>query len=212
MTMSSLAEDCLALAPAEGLSISLFVTGHDEGATASAGRLGALARDLEYSLGEGPGTDAFASGAPVLVDDMTAAERRWPHFVRAADEIGVQAVFALPLHIGAVRLGLMVLYRGEPGSLAPEGLAKSLALADAVAQILVGLQSGADPESLSAALEDGAGFRSIVHQATGYLAAQLDCSVNEALVRLRVAAFATECSLPDAAAEVMAGRMIVEGS
>lgn len=73
--------------------------------------------ELQLILGEGPGPDAQASAAPVLVSDLEADEpgRRWPAFTPGARQIGVGAVFSFPLTIGAIRAGEMGLYRDSPG-------------------------------------------------------------------------------------------------
>jgi GAF domain-containing protein len=210
VSMASLVRGCLELCPADGVSLSLIATGQAEGASAASEGLATMAQDLEFSLGEGPGTDAFAFGGPVLVADTVNADGRWPHFLRAAERAGVRAVYAFPLRIGAAKLGILTLYRSKPASLSDVELATSLAVADAVTQILVGLQSGSEPETLSSALEDGAAFRSVVHQATGVLAARLACSIEEALVRLRGAAFAAGRTLPEVAADIVSGALTIE--
>ena len=55
--------------------------------------------------------DAFAQGRPVLVSDLAArsAELRWPAFAPAAVAAGALAVFAFPLQIGAIRVGVLSL-------------------------------------------------------------------------------------------------------
>ena len=45
-----------------------------------------------------------------------------------------------------------------------------------------------------------------VHQAAGMVMGQLDCSIEEAMVRLRGAAFAESLSLTDLATDVVNGR------
>src|SRR5207247_7317346 len=64
--------------------------------------------ELALTLGEGPGVDAL-TGGPVLVADLTAADclARWPVFAPAALHAGIRAVFALPLQVGGVRLGVL---------------------------------------------------------------------------------------------------------
>jgi hypothetical protein len=212
VSMASLVRGCRKLCPADGVSLSLMAMGQAEGASAASDGLATAAQDLEFSLGEGPGTDAFVMGGPVVVSDISNADGRWPHYVRAAERAGVRAVYVFPLQMGAAKLGLLTLYGSTPGSLTDNELATSLAVADAVSQILVGLQSGAEPEALSPALEDGAAFRSVVHQATGVLAARFACSIEEALVRLRGTAFSSDRTLPDVAADIVSGALTIERS
>ena len=65
------------------------------------------------------------------------------------------------------------------------------------------LQAEAPPGALAAELEEGADFHYIVHQAAGMVAAQLDFSVGQALVRLRAYAFANDRSLSEVAKDVV---------
>ncbi|WP_433789684.1 GAF domain-containing protein [Actinoplanes sp. CA-252034] len=72
--------------------------------------------DLALTIGEGPSTEAIANG-PSLIADLDDAQflTRWPAFAPAAIRCGIHAVFALPLRVGGVRLGVMDLYRRAPG-------------------------------------------------------------------------------------------------
>lgn len=89
--------------------------------------------ELQSILGEGPEIDAFTQARPILVADVAAPEvgRRWPAFAQQADHLGAAAMFSLPLHAGAARLGALDLYRRRPGPLHPAQLADALVYADA---------------------------------------------------------------------------------
>jgi ANTAR domain len=170
-----------------------------------------LAADLEelaLTLGEGPGVDA-GSGVPALVADLSSVDayRRWPAFAPAACLLGVRAVFALPLQIGAIRLGVLDLFRGAPGDLEPAQLADSLVLADTACTLLLdaGRRDRAYPDGSPPELVRPQ--RPEVHQATGMLAVQLGVSVAVALVRLRAYAYAQERSLADVARDVVHRRL-----
>ena len=75
--------------------------------------------ELHLTLGEGPCLEAAASGGPVLASDLAGREsgRRWPVFALAARQAGAAAIFAFPLRIGAIRAGVLGLYRERPGPL-----------------------------------------------------------------------------------------------
>jgi hypothetical protein len=77
-----------------------------------------VAGDLEewqLTFGEGPCADAFTEAGPVLVVDLGSPDflARWPGFAPAAMGSGARAVFALPLQVGAIRLGVLDLYRTD---------------------------------------------------------------------------------------------------
>jgi hypothetical protein len=165
--------------------------------------------ELVLTLGEGPGVDAAAGGGVVLVADLAAQEGlvRWPGFVPAAASVGAGAVFALPLQVGAIRVGVMDLYRVRPGDLGGEGLADALVLADTACALLL---DGVRPDR---ARRDGNGPEPIrlahpeVHQATGMVTVQLGVTAAVALMRLRAYAYAHDRRLRDVARDVVARRL-----
>jgi len=132
---------------------------------------------------------------------------RWPAFAGPAVEAGVRAIFGFPLHVGAVRLGALNLYRDRPGPLSDDQHADALVMADVAAQALLLLQAEAPPGELAAELESGADFHFAVHQASGMVAAQLDVSVGEALIRLRAHAFGNDRALAGVSEDVVARRL-----
>jgi ANTAR domain len=69
------------------------------------------------------------------------------------------------------------------------------------------LQADARPGKLAAELEAGADFQYVVHQASGMVAAQLDVSVGQALIRLRAYAFGDDRPLTEVAQEVVARKL-----
>ena len=73
------------------------------------------------------------------------------------------------------------------------------------------LQANAPPGQLAAELEAGADFQYVVHQAAGMVAAQLDVSVGQALIRLRAYAFGNDRPLTDVARDVVARTLRFDG-
>ena len=171
--------------------------------------VGTSLENQQFTLGEGPGVDAVASGAPVLVADLADARARWPAFVQAAAELGVRAVFAFPLRIGAISVGTMLAHRLSAGPLEAGQVVDALALADVVKIALL------DRSSVEVGAEDRAPtgwaapvtYRAEVHQASGMVSVQLGVSLALALVRLRAHAWAEDRLLADVAADVVARRL-----
>lgn len=165
--------------------------------------------DLELTVGEGPSVEAYVSGGPVLVPDLTAASIRWPILSPALSK--TCAYFSLPLQIGAVRIGVLDLHRRTPGRLDERALAAALRLADVAALALVhrpNLDMVGDPSSWSAAESH---FRPEIDQATGMLTVFLDVDISAAYARLRAHAFAVGLPLVDVAVAVIAGTLHLDG-
>ena len=167
-----------------------------------------LIEELQYGLGEGPCVDAYNLDAPVLEPDLAdPVAVRWAAFGPPAVAAGVRAVFGFPLRVGAARLGALNLYRDRPGPLSDDQHADALVLADVAAKVVIALQGHAPPGAIAVELEAGANFQFVVHQASGMVAAQLEVSVGEALIRLRAHAFAVDRSLTAVADDVVNRRL-----
>jgi len=168
----------------------------------------ALVEQLQFELGEGPCVDAYHQGRPVFEPDLAApATPRWVAFTAPAVEAGVRAIFGFPLQVGAVRLGALNLYCARPGPLTDDQHADALVMAEIAAQALLVMQADAPPGRLAAALEAGADFQYVVHQASGMVSVQLKISVGQALVRLRAYAFGNDRPLSEVAQDVLALRL-----
>lgn len=172
--------------------------------------------ELQLMLGEGPCHDVLASAAPVLAADLGDEEsgRRWPAFAGQARRLGAGALFGFPLTIGAIRAGVMGLYRGSPGPLPDGRLGDGLILADAATLLLIdGLRNGADGAAagggpvLDGQSADLAVHRAEIDQATGMLTEQIGVPVGEAFARLRAYAYAQDRRLADVARDIVARRL-----
>lgn len=196
-----------------GAGLSLMADGDLLG-TAGVSEPGiAAVQELQLSLGEGPCVDAWARGEPVFEADLAEpAVVRWPAFAAAGAQAGVRAVFALPLALGAIRIGVLVLYRDRPGGLAADELADGLVLADVATHVVLGLQAGAPVGALHALLAKEPAHWAEIHQATGMLSVQLDASLDEAFVRMRAHAFAHDIALRAVARDVVARRLRLEAA
>jgi hypothetical protein len=167
----------------------------------------AVLEELQFTTGEGPGSGEFWLGSPVLIADLESAAERWPGFVAAALAAGARAMFALPLQAGAIRVGILSLYRALPGVLSAGELADALVLADMALQLLLDAASGISGSRDYRPLDGLSDRRAVVYQATGMISVQLGVSLEEALVRLRAHAFGSGMALRDLAAEVVARRL-----
>lgn len=174
--------------------------------------------ELQLTLGGGPCHDALASAAPVLAADLGDAEssRRWTAFTPEAREDGAGAVFAFPLIVGAIRAGVLGLYRRSPGPLRDGQLGDLLVLADMATMLLLdslgdGAAAAADGHGDGAWLDgqspDLAMHRAEIDQATGMLTVQLGVPVADAFVRLRAYAYSEDRRLADVATDIVTRRL-----
>ncbi|MFF1822867.1 GAF and ANTAR domain-containing protein [Kribbella sp. NPDC058245] len=200
--MQRLCTALITVLPIDGASIALMTSAGHAGLLAASDAAAATMEDLQQTLGEGPCLDASRSGRPVLLPDLVGPGR-WPAFVASATEAGIAAVFAFPLQVGAIQLGVLDLYRRSTGSLDTLELAEALDFAAATTTILLDLQYGAPDGQLHPLLADAANGHREIHQATGMISVQAAIGLNEALLLLRARAYATERPLIDVAADVV---------
>lgn len=196
-----------------GAGIMIISDGGPQGSLCTTGVVSGALEDLQYSLREGPGIDAYRQDRAVVEPDLAAPEiLRWPMFSGPAVEAGARAVFGFPIRVGAVRLGALHLYRDRIGSLTADQHADSLVTAEIVAEAILALQADADEGELAEALTVDSDFHYVVHQASGMLAAQLGVSVEEASIRLRAYAFSSGTTLTQVAQAVVEGQLRLDES
>lgn len=198
----------MCVAGAEVLEVdgaSLTLIGADGASTllASSDRISERVAELDFTTGDGPTREAFASGLPVLEPELDGS--RWPMFGPTAAELDVRAVFAFPLQMGAIRFGVLCLNRNVPGALTgPQMSAAAVLLRAGLAAILADLGEAPSPEHWLGEVD---GYLNVVHQATGMVLVQLGVNAQDALLRLRSYAFRTGRSLGDVAADVVERRL-----
>jgi len=213
----SAADVCAAVVPGVAVSGAWLSAARD----AQAGHLmqvtdevGGQLADLQLTLGEGPSLDASVSGGPVLASDLADWESasRWPAFAPAASSAGAAAVFVFPLVIGAIRAGVLGLYRDQPGPLSDFQLGDALVFADTATMLLLDAQDGAAGGAAARTGPGGqpaglASRRAEVDQATGMLTEQLGVSITDAFARLRAYAYVNDIQLADVARDIVARRL-----
>lgn len=205
---------CLSALPVSGVGVALMTVDGPSGVVlAATDERARQLEELQFALGEGPCVEASGDGRPVLEPDLlVAGTPRWPRFGSAVLHAGVHAVFAFPLRVGAVRVGVLDLYRDSPGPLAGPDLAEALAFADAATVVVLNLQDRDGHEDTPSALIEPIDGRAVVHQATGMIAIQLDVGLAEALLRLRAHAYASGRTVSGIAADVVGRRLRFDDS
>ncbi|MEU6847920.1 GAF domain-containing protein [Streptomyces sp. NPDC046716] len=136
------------------------------------------AQDLEYVLAEGPMCDAARSGRAVAAADPDLVTR-WPNYGPGVLDLGLRSAAAVPLRSGARRVGVLAVY-GEV-HLPVEADLRRFAAA-LVQQVLF----GPDGDPL---LYGDIDEQSVVHQATGSVLVEEECTVEDALDLIKARAF-----------------------
>ncbi|UMP06841.1 ANTAR domain-containing protein [Amycolatopsis sp. EV170708-02-1] len=113
---------------------------------------------------------------------------------------------SVPLQSAGTTIGSLDLTWDSPGALTEDMLADVLLAADVATKALLLMHSSSNGnDALDGLLADIAGESMAVHQASGYLCADLDISVGKALSRLRAHAMSTGTSLYELAHQILSG-------
>ncbi|WP_328494026.1 GAF and ANTAR domain-containing protein [Streptomyces sp. NBC_00414] len=203
---------CVDLLPVTGASISITGSRTARALWCASDDTAARLAEAQYTLGDGPCQSALDRAAPVLAPDLTTGPdaRRWPVFAHQAVDLGVRAVFSLPLGAGALAIGTLDLYRDTVGPLSPRDLRIALLARDAVTFAVLNLEAASDgfvsaDEAGVASWVDAAEADHIeVHQAVGMVMVQLGTDPEQALDRLRAHAFSEGRTVTEVAQDVLA--------
>ncbi len=182
-------------------------------ATAASTPLAADANACQIRVGEGPTFDAVSAGA-VQAAAVLSDEQRWPKCRDELVRLGIGSVVAYPLQVGDKVIGSLTTYSSEASARSDTELSWGAAIAEAVAATIVSLAAQPKPASSNGALgmlrltldESQAMF----HQATGMVAARADCSIDDASIKIREHAAATDTTVTAVARAVVDGTVILD--
>jgi len=203
---------CRDITAMTGVGIMLMARDAPHGSPFATNAVSALIEDLQITLGEGPCIDAYKLARPIVEPDLAAATGRWVAFAPAVLAAGVRAIFGFPLRVGNDLIGSLDLYRDRPGALSDDQLADALVMADIVGESILLSQALAPPGELASGLESMSKLQDIVQGAAGMVSVQLGVVIDQALIRLRAHAFATDRPLIDVARDVVARRLRFDGT
>jgi ANTAR domain-containing protein len=208
VSLRSLCQAAAARLPVSGVAVAVRSGRVVSEVLCATGPLSRELEELQLMVGEGPSLRVLTGGPSVLVGELDCAEQqaRWPLFAPAAVEAGARAMFALPLRLGAIRLGVFGLASDRPGRLSVEDLAEAWVFAEFALRLVLDEQAGIDSHDGYPVVDELSDSHPEIHQATGMISVQLGVGIAEAFSRLRARAFAQGRPLSELAADVVARR------
>ena len=160
-TLHSIVEAAVSIVPgARWAGISLIEGRHVRSEVPTDPKVAELDQ-LQTDLAEGPGLSSLREQHTVYIED-TAADTRWPTFVRRAAELGVLSVLSFQLFVRSENLGALNLFADAPGAFNDESLLVGGVLAQHAAVALVGAAAESHFDAALAA-------RDVIGQAKGIL-------------------------------------------
>jgi GAF domain-containing protein len=135
-------EVCATLVPVSGASIVQMSNVNRQETVCATNEVAQGLATLQFTLGEGPAVHAAGTGRPVLVSNLHEVDHpSWPMFAEATSRTPARALYCFPLRIGALRVGVLSLYRDQPGPLSTAELAGALLCADLARGALLDLRA-----------------------------------------------------------------------
>lgn len=137
--VGALSAECLGEVPeVDGVVLSVLAAGAGEVMLSDSGPFADQVEDQHSRSGQGPHLDATATGDVVLADDLgaPAARSRWPLFAPEMAAAGVNSIFAFPVSIDGLPVGILSLHRGAAGPLSAAGQARARRYSEAAAVLL----------------------------------------------------------------------------
>jgi hypothetical protein len=194
--------------PVTGVGLALMTAQGHGGLVAATDGPATTMEQLQFTLREGPCIDAARSGRPVLEPDLSATPAgTWPGFLAGLAGTDVRAIFAFPLRVGGIRIGVLDIYRDAVGVLTDAELGTALAYADAATLLLLRLQELSRDGRLHPMLDQPWEHRAVVHQATGMVSVQADATIADAFDILAAHSFASGRPIVEVARDVVERRI-----
>jgi GAF domain-containing protein len=201
-----LVDSSMALLPVDAVGIVLVDPLGDVHVLASSSEQTRLLEVFQIQADAGPCLQAYRTGQPVVVDDLTVDPNRWPAFAERAGQYGFESVHALPLRLRDERLGAMNLLRFKPGRMSVADIAVGQALADVATIGIVHQRIVRRSEAVSRQLQAALNTRVVIEQAKGVLAERGAIDMDTSFRLLRTHARKTNQLL------VAVARAVVEGA
>ena len=157
---------------------------------------------LQVDSDTGPCLEAYRTGQPVFVDDLTVEPQRWPAFAQRAAECSFRSMSALPMRLRDERVGALNLFRTDTGSMSQSDVAVGQALADVATIGMLHQRMMTRSELVNQQLQTALSTRVIIEQAKGVLAERGAIDMDQAFTALRTHARQTQRRLADLARAV----------
>jgi GAF domain-containing protein len=164
---------------------------------------------FELQSQEGPCLDCYRTGLPVVNQDLTTVNGRWPRFAEEALAAGFRSVHALPMRLRGVVLGALNLFFVEPGDMLQVDIEAAQAMADVATIAILQHRAALEAQILNEQLNYALNSRIVIEQAKGMVAERENLNMEQAFALLRNHARNHNLRLVDVARDIITARMAV---
>ncbi|CAN5544871.1 GAF and ANTAR domain-containing protein [soil metagenome] len=167
--------------------------------------------DVQYETGRGPCLDAWRTGIPVHLDDLSdlgAAEGLYDEFVAGARAYGIASTLSVPMLADGRTIGALNLYARQAHGFDAEATALAIDLAVAGAVVMVNAAAYEGAHELSLQLTHAMETRAVIEQAKGVLiGSRRGTTPDEAFALLVAASQRENVKLRDIATRIVSGEV-----
>lgn len=164
---------------------------------------------FELQRQEGPCVDSYRMAAQIVEEDL-ACGSRWPQFTQVALREGYRSVFAFPLRLRGQVIGVLNLFREQPGSVDDADFQAAQAFADMATIGILSERAVRESRQLAGQLRTALNSRIVIEQAKGILAERGGLHMDEAYQALRWYGRNQNRRLRDVAAAIVHGDLTAE--
>jgi transcriptional regulator with GAF, ATPase, and Fis domain len=163
--------------------------------------------EAQYQDGKGPCLDAWRNNAVLSVPRVEEFADRYPAFMAACQQHGIESTLSLPMTAGRVAIGALNLYARTAEAFSADDQSVAQDLAAAGAAVLVNVSAYWTAFELSAQLHEAMSSRAVIEQAKGVLMARSkDLTADQAFDLLRNASQKRNVKLREIARRIVEGR------
>lgn len=183
--LTIVADRCVEVLAVDAAGIMLVAPEGDLRVMASSSETMRVLELFELQAQEGPCLDCYRTGEPVLNQDLTTIDGRWPRFAAEALAAGFRSVHALPMRLRGTVLGAVNLFHFEPGLMTAEDVEAAQALADVATIGILQHRATIEAQVLNEQLHHALNSRVVIEQAKGMIAEREGVNMEQAFARLR---------------------------
>lgn len=156
----------------------------------------------QYAVNQGPCLDALDHGKPYRLT-LRDNGSRWPDFVEAMTDSGMEAMLAVPLIVRERTLGALNIYSRTPAPFSAEDFSIAELYAGQAGVALANLETHETAVELAAQLRRALDSRAVIEQAKGILMASRGLTAQQAFETLVAASQRENRKLRDISTEVV---------
>lgn len=162
---------------------------------------------FEVQAEEGPCPECYRTGKPVINEQLTSVDARWPNFAPRALAAGFRSVHALPMRLRGRTIGALNLFRATEGVLGSADVVAAQAFADVATIAILSHQAAAEAQAINDQLTKALNSRIVIEQAKGMVAQETGLDMGHSFNRFRTHARNHNLRLADVAASIIDGTL-----